>query len=482
MEAVDISYLAPPTVSEFLDSEAFVRGIMGPVGSSKSSGCVTEILRRASEQAPGPDGVRRTRAVIIRNTYPELRDTTEKTFRDWIPDALGKWDNEAFTFNAKFNDVECEILFRALDKPKDVKKLLSLELTFAYINEFREMPKAIFDGLQARVGRYPSVVNGGATWFGIWFDTNPWHDGHWAQRLFATKPQGFELYCQPSGRGQHAENVENLPSGYYERLCIGKDADWIKVYVDGEVASSDAGSIYGALLDDLAKRGGLDNFEIGDVVPGVLTTWDLGHGDATSIWFWRFDEDRQVDFVDYYEAHGKPMSYYFGLLDKKAAEYGYQYRHHFLPHDARAKNLQTGSSILEMCLKEWGDKVSIVPGMSMADGLTAGRWLLEQSTRFHPRCSEPMDSDDKDGVDCLRQYRRKWDEEKKIFSSEPVHDWASNGADAFRYTAIIARNAELATRPEADKQDELQERVNRGITLDEAWREHERNTGGSERV
>jgi hypothetical protein len=103
-------------------------------------------------------------------------------------------------------------LFRALDRPEDKKKLLSLEVTGAYINEAREMPKEVFDVLQQRVGRYPSKMQGGPSWFGIWMDTNPWHTGHWGYKLFSvTKPEGHVLFEQPGGMDEDAENVENLP-------------------------------------------------------------------------------------------------------------------------------------------------------------------------------------------------------------------------------------------------------------------------------
>src|SRR5687768_16241780 len=113
-------------------SDAFVRALVGPVGSGKSSGCTIELIRRASQQTPGPDGVRRTRWAIIRNTYPQLRDTTRKTFEQWIPADTGQWHEQEFTFEVdrKLADgtrMHCEVLFRALYRPEDVKKLLSLE-------------------------------------------------------------------------------------------------------------------------------------------------------------------------------------------------------------------------------------------------------------------------------------------------------------------------------------------------------------------
>jgi hypothetical protein len=79
--------------------------------------------------------------------------------------------------------VDCEVIFLALDQPKDVRKLLSLELTGAWVNEARELPKAVIDGLTHRVGRYPTKRDGGATWHGIWMDTNPMDDDHWFHKL-----------------------------------------------------------------------------------------------------------------------------------------------------------------------------------------------------------------------------------------------------------------------------------------------------------
>src|SRR3954447_21006586 len=116
MPSLSIAYDAPPTLAEFLDCNAFVRCCIGPVGSGKSSVCVMEILRRACEQAPLSDGKRRTRFAVIRNTYRELEDTTVKTFAKWIPQdrRFGKWNEADFSFTMKFNDVECEVLFRSL--------------------------------------------------------------------------------------------------------------------------------------------------------------------------------------------------------------------------------------------------------------------------------------------------------------------------------------------------------------------------------
>jgi hypothetical protein len=237
---VDIIYKASPTMRKFHKSNAFVRAVMGPIGSGKSVGCIADLLVKAHDQAPNSEGVRNTRWVVIRNTYRELQDTTIKTFHDWVPEAAGYWSkmNMTFTLEQRQPDgttVHAEFMFRALDRPNDVKKLLSLEITGGFINEAREVPKQVVDMLQGRCGRYPSKREGGPTWFGIIMDTNPPDNDSWWYKLFEENlPENFEIFYQPSGMAEDAENIENLPPGYYPNMIGGKDQEWINVYVHGQ--------------------------------------------------------------------------------------------------------------------------------------------------------------------------------------------------------------------------------------------------------
>lgn len=224
------------TLERFFQSRAFVRGLMGPLGSGKSTACVIEILRRASQQAPGPDGVRRTRWAIIRNSYPELKTTTVKTWHEWVPAGFGKINMDSpFIHHVKFGDVDMEVLFLALDRPEDARKLLSLELTGAWVNESREVPKQIIDALTGRVGRFPGKNLGGCSWYGILMDTNPPDNQSWWYRMAEEEtPESWEFFKQPSGLSLEAENTKNLEKDYYKRTSTGKDEDWLKIYIHGE--------------------------------------------------------------------------------------------------------------------------------------------------------------------------------------------------------------------------------------------------------
>ena len=233
-----ITYRPPgPVARAFMQDDAsFFRGIMGPFGSGKSTACIMDILRRAKMQEPGPDGKRRTRWAITRNTYPELRTTTITSWHQWVPASLGRWvDAGPPTHHITEGDLDMEVMFLALDRPDDIRKLLSLELTGAWMNEAREQPKAVLDGLTGRVGRFPSKLMGGASWSGIIADTNPPDTDHWWYHLAEEeRPRGYAFYRQPGGLDANAENVENLPRDYYARQLAGKDSDWVKVYVHAD--------------------------------------------------------------------------------------------------------------------------------------------------------------------------------------------------------------------------------------------------------
>ena len=248
----------------FMKDDTFFRGIRGPVGSGKSVGCCIEVFRRALSQSKNDSGIRRSRWAIIRNTNPQLRTTTIKTWLDWFPEnEWGKfiW-SVPYTHHIKKGDIDLEVIFLALDRPEDVKKLLSLELTGIWINEAREIPKSIIDACTMRVGRFPSMREGGPSWTGVIADTNAPEEDHWwpimsgevpvpdhiprDQAKMLVKPNNWQFFTQPSGMKEvynedgevdnyksndKAENKKNMLQNYYTNLIQGKTKSWIDVYV-----------------------------------------------------------------------------------------------------------------------------------------------------------------------------------------------------------------------------------------------------------
>lgn len=257
-----INYTPPPTIRNFIKDyrpgELFYDWIVGPVGSGKTTGLFFKLCYMAKQQAPGPDGIRKTRAVVVRNTMPQLKDTTLSSWGYWFKDGqAGNWKETEKKFTLRFDDVECEVLFRPLDTPEDVARVLSLEVTFAIIDEFVEIPRQIIDALSARCGRYPSAVMGGCTNWGMWGSSNPsTEDNWWYDYLHNAEvhiqptenPLGLEqrnarYFLQPSGFSPDAENLENLPGGaaYYVNQSKGKSDAWVAQFLKAQWGFSVAG-------------------------------------------------------------------------------------------------------------------------------------------------------------------------------------------------------------------------------------------------
>jgi hypothetical protein len=279
------SYEDVPTLAKFSQSNARTRGLLGPFRSGKSSASVIEIATRAQEQEPGPDGVCRSRWIVVRNTFAQLEDSTIKTVLMWLPPQhYGKYNQTSHNYLVRGMPplfpggprVEFEIWFRALDRPDHVRNLLSVEVTGAWVNEAREIPWAIVDALDGRIGQYPPKHQGGPTWTGMWLDTNPPDiDSKWYKFFEETKhdPRRVEIFRQPDGLGPKAENLSNLPNpNYYKDLAYGKAAEWVKVYCRGQYGFVAEGKlVYPEYADAI-------HCKAVDPVEGctIIRSWDFG--------------------------------------------------------------------------------------------------------------------------------------------------------------------------------------------------------------
>jgi hypothetical protein len=225
-----------PIVSDYYLDDSFVSLIIGPIGSGKTLGSILKIDRLMHEQEPDDDGIIRTRTAIIRNTSVELKDTTIKSFEGYYGDLLKfNWGN--LTALYEHGNIRAEFLFRALDKPGDMRKLLSLEITYAYLNEVRELPKEALENITSRLGRYPYPSDGpGATKQQCICDTNAFDNETWIYKLFIeNRPKGWSMFIQPpalledNSVNPKAENLKNLPYEYYRAQTLGKTKDYIDV-------------------------------------------------------------------------------------------------------------------------------------------------------------------------------------------------------------------------------------------------------------
>lgn len=284
-------YRASKTLEAFHNDNSFVKCVMGPYGSGKSTGCCEEVVEfAADEMPPCTDGIRRTRAVFIRNTYGELEGTTLKTWQTWNEDlghvkSLVKPPYMFHTFNDGKGIVELEIVFLALDRPDHIKKLKSAEFSIAYLNEACELPEVVLTHIKGRVGRYPSKNMLTRPFKGkIIMDTNPPDTDHWLYKLFEeARPQGFKIFKQPPGlikneegewiTNPEADNIQHLEDDYYVKQTYGASEEFIKVYCLGQYGAVISGKpVYPEYNDDMHS---VDEIKPIEGLP-LLLGWDFG--------------------------------------------------------------------------------------------------------------------------------------------------------------------------------------------------------------
>ena len=243
-----------------MQSASFGRLIAGPVGSGKTTACIFELLRRSCEQAPSHDGIRYTRWAIVRQTLKQLKDTVLKDITSWL-EGIVSYKVSDNTIYISMGDVRSEWVLIPLDSPEDQRRLLSMQLTGVWMSEAIEMHVDLVDSLAGRLGRYPSAQMGGATWFGMIADTNMPSEGTEWHKFMTEPPMDWQIFIQPGGLDDHAENLawltqtaetmkldvsdeRRLAQGrsYYERLARGRGLDWVLRYVHAKYGNDPSGT------------------------------------------------------------------------------------------------------------------------------------------------------------------------------------------------------------------------------------------------
>lgn len=206
------------------------------------------------------------------------------------------------------------------------------------------------------------------------------------------------------------------------------DPDTYEHVYEGVCKAAVAGAIYREQLVAAEKEKRITRVPYDPVRP-VDTFWDLGFGDNVSIWFAQAIgfEFRLVDFVS---DSLKDLSFYL----KELASRPYLYGRHYLPHDAQNRTLAAGGRSIQQQVEGAGHRVEIVPNISLVDGIAAARTIFNRCWFDQEKCG--------DGIQALKHYHYKFDEQLGTFTKEPQHDWASHPADAFRYLAVAIKEPE----------------------------------------
>lgn len=285
------------------DWNSFVPLAMGPYGSGKTTMALHKIVKSASLMPAWSNGRRKSRGLIIRNTSPELYSTTLQSWLSWFGELgdIYKRQKPILTYTHTFNDgkglIELEIIFLALDREEDIRKLKSLEVTWAYCNELAELPQSVISHLKGRMnGRYPSnSFCDQYYWSGVLCDTNPPDRDHWICKDFELNPvEGYKIYQQPPGlikdennewkENLNADNAINLAKhhptqkgvliyDYYTRLASGQSDEFIKVYCLGQYGLVGNGKrVYPEYNDDLHSVEEIESIQGEPLILG----WDGG--------------------------------------------------------------------------------------------------------------------------------------------------------------------------------------------------------------
>lgn len=236
------AYNPLPTIKKFHESPGQIRAIIGPVGSGKTSGAAMDVCYYLPHFLAGEYRITRSRWLVIRNTYTELRDTTRKTIIDpedgWFPD--GDLKVQANEYSLQYEDgIKVELFFRSCDRPQDLKKFKSFEATGYWIDESIEVDEEIKRMLKNRIGRYPPKC---PVRFGIETSNPPdiehpvYSNFQWDTPPPGPIPEGVVLANHVGFWQPPFENVNNLRPGYYDdlRSDYADNPDWVEMYIEGK--------------------------------------------------------------------------------------------------------------------------------------------------------------------------------------------------------------------------------------------------------
>lgn len=383
--------------------------LYGGRGGAKSWGVARQLILFAVE--------RKIRILCAREFQASIADSVHKLLSDQIAEMgfSGLFDiqrNRIIGINGS------EFGFEGLRH--NVTSIKSYEgVDYCWIEEAQTVSKASWDVL------IPTIRKVGSE---IWLTFNPDLEDDETYKRFVKRPPPDAILIPMSWRD----------NPWFPEV-LAKERDYLKeqdpdAYLnvwEGHCKQILDGAIYATELR-AAKEGNRITRVPYDASKPVHCWWDLGFADMTSIWIGQ-TIGFEFRFIDYLQDSRKPLNHYLKVLQDKPYTYGT----HYLPHDARAKQLGSGRSIEEL-MREAGKTVQIIPALSIADGINAARTLFSRCYFDEDKCA--------DGLQSLMHYRYEMDEDKKTYRKTPLHDWASHGADAFRYAALSMPEQQKARR------------------------------------
>lgn len=448
----------------YYNSHTRVSIIIGPLGSGKTYTSCEKIFHYMCNQAQDAQRVRHSRFYAIRNTYPDLLGTTVK---DWMElfGELGRYkgggiEPPSHRLLFKLPDrsiVKSEFVFLALDRPQAVKKLRGAQATGFWLNEIKELPKAVLDMCDLRHGRYPSKMHGGCTWHGIIGDTNQVDDDHYLYTLAEeTKPKNWVFFTQPGAvykdsTGQwamnpNAENLENLPEDYYEAGIEGKDEDWIKVNIANQ---------YGTIADGkpVYKEQWNDHIHVNaDIkyMPDEPLFAGLDFGLTPAVVFAQITPKGKVNILNELVSTGMGINQFYNFAIKPfiLENYTKKSRITWIGDPAGNKRAETNEVTVFKELQDLGVDIDPANTNDPMVRIEAVRYYLELMSgggpafQLHPSCK--MLRKGFNGGYCFRRIQVIGDER---FKSVPDKNQYSHPHDALQYLMMHIRGDVTEAKP-----------------------------------
>lgn len=390
----------------------------GAAGGGKSDALVIDALGIGHNAIRNPN----YRALLIRQTFPELRELMDRT-RQLYPVAMP---------GAELVDKEwrfpsgAKLFFGYCERDADVYQYQGQQFQYIGVDELSHFATAYaWEYLSSRL-RSPdrtlpcymrATSNPGPKWI-----MDRWNIGKGgAESMVEIEVDGrvFKRRFIPS---RLQDNPHLADTGYAQRLKMLPEADR-RALLDGEWGVVDVpGAYYAAEMRRARDDGRIGRVPYEPKLP-VHTVWDLGVGDDTAIWFVQIHGNERR-LIDFYSASGEGFAHYAGVLDKR----GYKYGKHIAPHDIEVRNMGVEAQSRKSIAAGLGINFDVAPSLSFDDGINAARMTLPTCWFDEVKCEA--------GIRALDHYRKDYNQRLGEFKTSPVHDWASHPADAFRYFAV----------------------------------------------
>lgn len=376
----------------------------GGRGGSKSWGFATALLILAS--------MKPLRVLCCREIQKSIKDSVHKLLKDRIT-ALSL--DYFFTVNETSIKGSNGSDFSFIGLRHNASNIKSYEaVDLCWVEEAVNVSKSSWEILIPTIRKDSSE---------IWVSFNPELEDDETYQRFVLRPPDNSTVVKIG----YQDNPWFPPVLEAERLELKrKDRDAYLNVWEGHCREILEGAIYAKELRAAKEENRICKVNY-DATSPVHTFWDLGWADNTSIWFAQ-SVGMEYRVIDFYQSQFQPIQHYLKVLQDKPYVYG----RHWLPHDARAKQLGTGRSIEEIMTEALGlNKVEVCAQLSVQDGINAARSIFGVCWFDQEKCA--------DGLSSLRRYRYDFDQDTGKFSKTPLHDESSHAADAFRYMALSLR-------------------------------------------